>query len=164
MPSLSCWGAALLLLAVKAEAAPCQLTDLQWLSGTWRNTGQTTETEERWTVGPGGRLIGSSWLLHTDGPGGVIEALSIQDEGSVVSMHLRHFSSTLDQAREEKDAPMVFTAASCEAGTVVFDGQGTRAGEHMTYRRDGNRLSFIGDFIHNGQHIRAEETFERAAQ
>ena len=68
----------------------------------------------------------------------------------------------LAQAREEKDAPLVFVASACGPGSVVFDGQGPNAGEHMTYRRAGDAMTFIGDFIHGGQPVRAEVEFKRA--
>lgn len=50
-----------------ATAASCGLADLQLLAGIWRDTDEPNVlTEERWVVGPGGRMIGSSWRLHTD--------------------------------------------------------------------------------------------------
>jgi hypothetical protein len=155
-------GTAATLSAQSATAAPCQLADLGWLAGTWRDDGPTTKVEERWALGPGGRLMGSSWVLHTDKPGGVVEAETIQAEGDTVALRIRHFSSTLEQAREDKDAPMTFLGKSCEGGAIVLDGQGTQAGEHITYRRDGDRLSFVGDFLHDGKPVRAEATFTRA--
>lgn len=113
-------------------------------------------------VGPGDRLMGSSWELHTDRPGGLVEASTIQARGDEVALVLRHFSATLDQAREDKDAPMVFSVARCDASTVAFDGQGPQAGEHMTYHRTGARLDFIGDFLHQGQSVHVKLTFSRA--
>jgi hypothetical protein len=155
-------GAAILSAAHAARAAPCQLADLGWLAGTWRDDGPTTKVEERWALGPGGRLMGSSWVLHTDKPGGVVEAETFQAEGDTVALRIRHFSSTLEQAREDKDAPMTFLGKSCEGGAIVLDGQGPRAGEHISYRRDGDKLSFVGDFLHDGKPVRAEATFTRA--
>jgi hypothetical protein len=155
---------AALMTATVADAAPCKLSDLHWLKGIWRYDTATTQSEERWTIGLGDRLMGSSWLLHGDAPGGVIEASTIQNDGDNVAMRLRHFSSTLSLAREEKDAPMVFTAARCDASSVVFDGQGTQAGEHMTYRRNGDGLIFLGDFIHQGQPVHVEVDFTKAGE
>ena len=149
------------LLGQAARAAPCQLADLRWMTGVWRADDATTKSEERWTAGPGDRLMGSSWELHTEGPGGSVEASTIQPRGDGLALVLRHFSATLDQAREEKDAPMVFTAARCDTSTVVFDGQGPQAGEHMTYHRAGDRLEFTGEFIHQGQPLRVELSFIR---
>jgi len=148
--------------ASDADDTSCRLKDLHWMHGTWRNDSATTQSEERWTIASGDRLIGSSWLLHADQPGGVIEASTIQNDGQTVVMRLRHFSSTLALAREEKDVPMVFVAAHCDANSVVFDGQGAQAGEHMTYRRLGETLTFIGEFIHQGNPIRVELGFKKS--
>ena len=106
--------------------------------------------------------MGSAWVLHTDKPGGMIEANTIQADGDRIALRLRHFSGTLLEAREEKTAPMVFLASSCEAGQAVFEGQGPQAGERMTYHREGDVLTFVGDFIHQGQPVRAEVRMKRA--
>jgi len=155
---------ALAIAAGPALAAPCKLSDLQWMAGTWRNTDGNEQNEERWTLGPGGRLMGSSWTLHSDKPGGVVEALTIQDDGTGVAMRLRHFDVTLGHAREMQDAPMVFTTSDCGAASVVFDGQGTQAGEHMTYRRSGDDLLWIGDFLHAGQPMHVEVHSSRVTE
>jgi len=42
---------------------------------------------------------------------------------------------------------------------VTFDGQGERAGEHITCRRHGGSMEFIGDFIHAGAPVKVEITF-----
>jgi hypothetical protein len=146
--------------AEPAPAASCTLADLQWMAGTWRDTEETNvATEERWVVGPGGRLIGSSWRLHSDTPGGVLESMVVTMDGGAPTMRLRHFDSTLSHAREEKDAPMVFVVSNCSANRVVLDGKGPQTGEHFTYSRDGDKLDFVGDFIHDGKPVRAEAHF-----
>jgi Domain of unknown function (DUF6265) len=147
-----------------AEAASCKLADLRWMKGVWRTETDTTSGEERWTIASNDRLMGSAWFLHKHGMGGLIEAITIQSDGGAVAMRLRHFSSTLSQAREEKDAPMVYIAARCDANSVVFDGRGAQAGSHMTYRREGNNLTFIGDFVHHGESVREEVRFRRSGE
>jgi hypothetical protein len=123
--------------------------------------GDKTVVEERWTVGPDNRLSGSSWALHPGAPGGVIEALVIVDTPDGPTMRIRHFDATLEHAREEKDQPMAFVADRCDPNSMSLAGQGSRTGERLTYTRDGDSLKFVGDFIHEGKPIRAEETFER---
>jgi hypothetical protein len=145
------------------QAAPCALTDLHWMAGVWRTDEPTTKSEERWVIAPNDRLMGSSWDLHTDKAGGVVEAETIQADGAgVIALKLRHFSADLDQSREEKSAPMVFAAARCEANTAVFDGQGEHAGEHITYHRAGDDLIFTGDFLHDGKPVQVVIDFKRA--
>ena len=62
----------------------------------------------------------------------------------------------LSKAWEERSAPMVFTASSCDGASVVFDGQGDHVGEHLTYKRSGETLLIVGDFLHHGKPDREE--------
>jgi hypothetical protein len=142
------WLAASVLPAAAVHAEPCRLANLHWLAGVWRSDDATSRSEERWVLGPGDRLMGSSWLLHTDKPGGVIEAETIQEDSGSVTLRLRHFSADLTMARETREAPMVFMASDCSPRSIRFSGQGPHLGETITYRRAGDRLTFIGDFLH----------------
>jgi hypothetical protein len=144
-----------------ATAAPCTLAALHWMEGSWRRANDTTQVEERWVIGPDDRLIGSSWLLHAGKPGGVIEAMTITANGDEIALRIRHFDATLEHAREDKDLPMLFVAADCDENTVRFEGRGDRTGERISYRRDGDKLNFVGEFIHGGERIRVEEIFTR---
>ena len=149
-----------------AAQQPCTLEGLKWLKGVWMQKNDETHGEERWTIAPSGQMVGASWFLHPGRDGGLIEAMTILPDKDLscndrIVLRIRHFNATLTQAEEEKDAPMQFVASSCERSTVVFDGQGARAGEHMTYRRSFSRLSFVGEFIHDGKSVRDEETFSR---
>jgi len=145
-----------------ALADPCTLEGLGWIQGAWRSDSATTKSEERWVAGPDYRLMQSAWVLKVGAPGGFLEAGTVRAEPAGLTLRLRHFSGDLAQAREEKDAPLVFIASACGPGSVVFDGQGPNAGEHMTYRRAGDAMTFIGDFIHGGQPVRAEVEFKRS--
>jgi hypothetical protein len=51
---------------------------------------------------------------------------------------------------------MIFAAASCDGRSAVFDGQGTHAGEHLTYKRTVEGLAIIGDFLHHGEPVHME--------
>jgi|HubBroStandDraft_6_1064221.scaffolds.fasta_scaffold570244_2 hypothetical protein len=155
---------ALAVASRPAHSDPCTLASLQWMAGTWRAHDSNSESEERWVVGPGGRLMGSSWLLHNNTVGGVIEAMALAEENGHPVMRLRHFDSTLGHAREEKDAPMLFAVASCTANSVTLDGTGDQAGEHFIYTREGNRMKFVGEFIHGGQPMRVELLFMQDSQ
>jgi hypothetical protein len=132
------------------------------LAGTWHDNEEANVlTEERWVVGLGGRMIGSSWRLHSDSDGGVLESMFIAMENGAPTMRIRHFDSTLAHAREEKDAPMIFVASKCGDDSVVLDGTGPQAGEHFTYTRDGDTLTFVGNFLQDGKPIRAEAHFDK---
>jgi hypothetical protein len=159
-------GAAMAALgATQAIAAgTCRLGDLAWMAGVWGGGAGPDQSEERWVVAPGGRLMGSSWSLHTDRPGGFLEISTIQEDAGQVVLRLRHFDTTLVHAREPQDAPMAFTAARCDGSGAVFDGQGPQAGEHMTYRTDGGNLLFVGDFLHDGKPVQVQATLRPAAR
>jgi hypothetical protein len=82
--------------------------------------------------------------------------MTVRQDGGDIVMVLRHFDGGLKRAWEERDAPMLFKAASCGATSAVFDGQGDHTGEHLTYERKGDALHIIGDFIHHGTPSRVE--------
>ena len=160
--------AAILLAPLPAFAQPCTLDSLKWLKGAWVEKSDETQGEERWTIAPSGQMVGASWFLHPGRDGGLIESMTILPDKDLsgndrLVLRIRHFNATLTQAEEEKDAPMQFVAATCERNTVVFDGQGGQAGEHMTYRRISNRLGFTGDFLQDGKPVKDEETFTRTS-
>jgi Domain of unknown function (DUF6265) len=68
-----------------------------------------------------------------------------------IQMVLRHFDLALSKAWEERTAPMVFTASSCNSTSAVFDGQEGHTGEHLTYNRSRETLLIVGDFLHQGK-------------
>jgi hypothetical protein len=132
-----------------AQAESCSLSSLGWMAGTWHNTADPQGAQERWSVAPQNVLMGSSWEFPK-GKAGYAELMTIKRDGEAISMLLRHFDGGLVRAWEERDAPMVFTASGCSAHSVIFDGQGDHAGEHLTYRRTGKNLLIVGDFLHHG--------------
>ena len=131
------------------HAVPCSLSSLSWMAGSWHNTNDPTRAQEWWVLAPDGVLMGSAWEFPK-GHAGYAEVMTVRQDSSAIAMVLRHFDGRLSKAWEERDAPMVFTASSCEHDSAVFDGQGDHAGEHLTYRRSGNNLLIVGDFLHHG--------------
>ena len=146
-------------LCCAADAAPCKAADLSWMQATWSNADGDERTEERWSL-ESGVLMGSSWFSRADKVR-VVEIMTIADADSGTELRMRHFSGDLGHAREEQDAPMIFALASCEANAAVFEGRGTQAGERITYRRSGDALNFLGEFIHQGKPGRAEVKFSK---
>lgn len=149
-----------LILSMPANA-DCKLSALKWMAGTWHVNEADNIVEERWQVLPSGAFIGSAWSAHQSRPTGSAEAETIVDVAGTVTLRLRHFDLALARATEP-DAPMTFTSTSCTENKVVFDGQGDRDGEHITYVRTGDKLTFLGDFIHQGQPIHVEQSFTLA--
>jgi len=144
-----------------ALADPCSLASLNWMAGTWQNTTDPQGAQERWVVAPHNVLMGSAWEFPKS-KAGYAEIMAIKQDGNTISMLLRHFDGGLSRAWEERDAPMVFTASSCDRYSVIFDGQGAHVGEHLTYRRSGSALLIIGDFLHHGTPAREEWHMVRA--
>jgi hypothetical protein len=145
-----------------AHAAPCALDGLKWMSGIWRADTGERQTEERWVGGPDGVLFGSSWTMVSGKPA-FIESLMISPSGAdhQLAMRLRHFSKDLGSAMEDKDAPMTFNLMNCEGNTAVFEGQGNKLGERITYQRVDDRLMFTGDFLREGKPFQVKVEFFR---
>ena len=129
--------------------------------GEWQYEEGSTRGEERWSLTAANTWAGSAWVTK-DGTLTFAEALSILPQGGTIEMHLRHFDGTLKHAWEEKDSPMIFQLARCDAGPAVFDGTGDKMGEHITYRLSGDELQFIGDFLRKGKPFRVELRMRRA--
>jgi hypothetical protein len=141
---------ALIVAPSAAHAAPCTLAGLQWMAGDWHNSTNPGGAQERWVTAPGGMLMGSSFESSADGKG-FAEMMTVRQDAASIRMVLRHFDLALSKAWEERTAPMVFVASNCEGTTAVFDGQDDHAGEHLTYKRSGEALLIVGDFLHHGK-------------
>jgi hypothetical protein len=147
-------GLAVLMILVvasvsHAQSHGCALSDLSWMAGLWHNASDPERAQERWALAPNGVLMGSSWEFPP-GKSGFAEIMTVRPNGDSISMFLRHFDGGLKSAWEERGAPMVFTASHCERDNALFDGQEDHAGEHMSYRRSGKKLTIVADFLHHG--------------
>jgi hypothetical protein len=129
--------------------SPCHMTDLRWMAGDWHNASDPSRAQERWALAPDSILMGSSWEFPP-GKAGYAEIMTVRPDGGSISMFLRHFDAGLKGAWEERGAPMVFQLSSCDRETANFEGQGDHAGERMSYRRSGERLLIVADFLHHG--------------
>jgi hypothetical protein len=147
------WLLALIVLIAApdclAQASPCSLSGLSWMAGAWRSADDPEGAQERWAIAPQNVLMGSAWQF-SKGQSGYAEIMTVKQDGASIAMLLRHFDGGLTRAWEERNAPMVFTASRCAGESVVFDGQGDHAGEHLTYKRSGANLLIVGDFLHHG--------------
>lgn len=140
----------LTVAGARAHAAPCTLAGLQWMAADWHNTANGTGAQERWNIAPGGVLIGTAFESNPDGKG-YAEIMTVRQDSGSVRMVLRHFDLALSKAWEERTAPMVFIASNCDGTSAVFDGQDDHVGEHLTYKRSGETLLIVGDFLHHGK-------------
>ncbi|HXL98536.1 MAG TPA: DUF6265 family protein [Rhizomicrobium sp.] len=145
-----------------SHAAGCTLAGLGWMVGDWQNASDPERAQERWVVAPGDVLMGSAWEFPK-GQTGYAEVMTVKQVGDATTMALRHFDGGLSRAWEERDAAMMFAASACDGQSAVFDGQGDHAGEHLTYKRSGDRLLITGDFLHHGTPDHEEWQMVRAA-
>jgi uncharacterized protein DUF6265 len=153
---LAAMSAFVCFVASSAPAAePCSLAALGWMAGNWVNATDPAHAQERWVVAPGSVLMGGAWELPA-GKAGFAEIMTIRPDGASVSMFLRHFGGDLAHAKEDRDAPMVFSLSKCAAASATFDGQGGNAGEHMTYTRNGDAMLIAADFLHSGAPLHVE--------
>jgi hypothetical protein len=134
----------------RAYASTCTLSGLQWMAAGWTNAANPAASQERWSALPGGVLMGNAFESNQDGKG-YAEIMTVRQEGGLIRMVLRHFDLALSKAWEERTSPMVFVASTCDVTSAVFDGQDIHTGEHLTYKRSGDTLLIIGDFLHNGK-------------
>lgn len=148
--------------AASTHAASCNLQDLAWISGVWRADTAERQSEERWVVGPDGALFGSSWVKAPGKPA-FVESMMIGIYGTQLGLRLRHFARDLGHAMEEADVPMLFNLASCDINVAVFEGQGNKAGERITYQRTADQLLFTGDFLREGKPFQVKVGFRRTA-
>jgi hypothetical protein len=147
---------------VDAFAMPCKMDDLKWMQGVWRADTAERQTEERWVTGPDGVLFGSSWTKVAGKPA-FIESLLISSDVGQLAMRLRHFARDLGMAMEDKDSPMTFNLASCDGATAMFEGQGNKLGERITYQRVDDGLVFTGDFLREGKPFQVKVEFHKTA-
>jgi hypothetical protein len=123
--------------------------------GNWHSTADPQRSQERWVLAPGNVLMGSAWEFPA-GKAGYAEVMTLRPNGDATSLYMRHFDGALSGAWEERNAPMIFTATSCEGTSVIFDGQGSHAGERLSYSRTGKNLTIVGNFLHQGKAVRME--------
>jgi hypothetical protein len=71
-------------------------------------------------------------------------------------------NGSLNRAWEDKELPMVFVLAQCDGQSAIFEGTGDKHGEHITYRKTAEGLTFVGDFLHGGKPVRVEVKMRKA--
>jgi hypothetical protein len=156
---------ALMLVALSSihvfASTGCTVSDLAFMQGEWHSNDGATSGEERWVLTAANTLAGSSWVAKATAVN-FVEALSIAPQNDRIEMHLRHFDGSLSRAWEDKELPMVFVLAQCDGQSAVFDGTGAKQGEHITYRKTAEGLTFVGDFLHGSKPIRVEVKMRKA--
>jgi hypothetical protein len=163
------WVVATVAAAMLAWSLPvlaannCSMNELGFMQGDWLSAEGATSGEERWILTPANTLLGSAWEAKGTTLS-FVEAEDILAQNDRIELRLRHFDGSLSRAWEEKDSPMVFVLAQCDARSAVFDGTGSKMGEHITYRKTADGLTFVGDFLHQGKPVHIEIAMHPAAK
>jgi hypothetical protein len=130
--------------AAEAPTQPWTVTDLAWLTGSWRGQFDGTLIEETWSPDAGGVLMGMfRWLggagLAPPRNAHLYELLLIEPRGRELVMTYRHFDPEL-RPHEEEFPLYSFVLRELHGQEAVFEREGTPGRTRLTYRRDGDRL------------------------
>ncbi len=113
-----------------AGGPSARLSDVEWLSGTWRGTGLGGVVESTWSD-PIDRVMLGTMRLHRVGKPVFFELTMLVEEDSTVVKYIKHFGPDL-KGWEDRDASQRFALVRKTRDTLYFTG--------MTYVRAGDSL------------------------
>lgn len=143
-------GGALLALAAlfaptaqddRGHADP--VSELAWMSGTWRSTGDGQFLEEIWSDPIAtDTLMGMFRWVRTLGGTWMYELMSIENEpGGDVVFRIRHFSRGLEPWKSEADGVGRYVLVSNEGQEAVFENPDSVDPRQFIYSRDDEVLT-----------------------
>lgn len=148
------------LLAMLALAAtPSQLDSLAFVAGHWKGPQGATVIEEVWTKPSGDAMIGM-FRIVSGGKTRMTEFMAFEQRENGPVLVMRHFGPGL-VAREEKDAPLVWTLEKIEPNHAVFFIE--KAGSRLDFRRQGDSMTITLEKTANGKTTRSPFTYSLAA-
>jgi hypothetical protein len=111
--------------AAPATQAPAQpagrpIAALAFLQGAWRGEVDKSPCEETWSEPLGGHILGMFRWMDPDYNPGMLEILTISEEGDAVMLRLRHFDARLKGWDSEAEAPMTLKLAETAPNKAVF--------------------------------------------
>ena len=148
---------ALALLALLA--APPQLGDLAFVAGHWKGTEGAVSIEEVWTKPEGDAMTGM-FRIVSGGKTRITEFMAFEQREAGPVLVMRHFGPGLI-AREEKDAPLVWTLEKVEPNHAVFVIE--KAGTKLDFLRQGASLTITLEKTQDGKTTRSPFTSTLAA-
>ncbi len=140
------WGAAASVPATRPGARGVQLSDLDWLAGTWVHEEQGALLEETWTRPAGDCMVGMFRWLNA-GKATLFELMTVEtDAQGELVFRIRHFSPGLRPWKSEAGETTTYPLADItETGFVFANPEG----------KDARR--FVYDLDEEGAlHIRVE--------
>ncbi len=107
-------------LAVDKKGEKATISDMAWLSGSWKGTGLGGVAEEVWSEPQGGIMMGMYRMLK-DGKPVFYEFLTLAEHEGSLLMRLKHFHANF-VGWEEKDKTVDFRFIKKEGHRIYFEG------------------------------------------
>jgi hypothetical protein len=148
----------LLMLLLLASQAPTA-ADLSFIAGHWKGTMGQSSIIEVWSKPEGDAMVGM-FKLTSGGKTRMTEFMAIEQRESGPVLIMRHFNPGLI-AREEKDAPLVWTVEKNEPNRAVFFAE--KEGSRLEYLRQGDSLTVTLEKTAAGKTTRTPFRFTLAA-
>ena len=99
---------------------PASLTSLDWIAGCWEGEAFGGRTEEVWSRGSAGSMMGM-FKLYDEKKVIFYELMTISEEDESLILRIKHFGNEL-KGWEEKDESIVFKLVKIESKRVYFSG------------------------------------------
>jgi hypothetical protein len=103
-----------------AQPAGRPIAALAFLQGAWRGEVDANPCEETWSEPLGGHILGMFRWMDPDHNPGMLEILTISEEGDSVMLRLRHFDARLKGWDSEAEAPMTLKLAETAPNKAIF--------------------------------------------
>ncbi|MGA8011354.1 MAG: DUF6265 family protein [Candidatus Acidiferrales bacterium] len=115
-----------------ASVPKTSLADLAWLAGRWQGSWGPRVAQQVWTAPKAGVMMGTFQLAEDDKTL-VLELFSMVEEPEGITLHLRHFTSSL--VAWEKTGPTILNLASADPKSFVFENPLDGQPKHATITR-----------------------------
>lgn len=140
-------------------AVPPQLADFAFIAGHWKGAMGGASIEEVWTKPGGDAMMGMS-RLSSSGQTRLTEFMAIEQRESGPVLLMRHFGTGLI-AREEKDAPLVWTIEKTGPNHAIF--YLAKEGSRLGFNREGDSLTITLEKMKDGKLTRSPFTYKLAS-
>lgn len=132
------------------------VSDLAWMSGSWKGLHGQDAVEEHWSAPAGGTLMGMFRWLKAEQVW-FYELLVIEPEHELLVMRIKHFYPGL-KGWEQQDESVRFVLVELEGQQAVFMQPDKPEAALLVYRREGpDRL--VTYFERPGEEVKDDERF-----
>ncbi len=122
------------------------ITDISWISGSWKGKVPEGTIEELWSIPSAGSMMGSFKLI-VDGKIKFYEFCTITQEDESLLLRIKHFGNTL-HGWEEKEESETFRLVNLTEDKVYFDGltferiNESEMNIHVLFKESGKEMTF----------------------